>query len=160
MFIVAREREHRLVRLVRLVRFLKELNCCMSATELGVVSSKAALAQAKISISLVDAVCFGNVIQSSSDVAYFARHVGLKSGLPMDKPALTIHRLCGSKTCPWHPSKPPDSKHDGEASDSARESISNGASIKRGFCAYVCVCRLLIQTNILVPRHRWTRFPV
>ena len=128
--------------------FLKGL----SATELGVVSSKAALAQANnLDPSLVDAVCFGNVIQSSSDAAYLARHVGLKSGLPVDNRALTIHRLCGSKTCPWHPSKPPDSKHDGEASDSARESISNGASIGlflvvprfhcfRGFSLSACVC--------------------
>ena len=69
----------------------------LSATELGVVSNKAALAQANnLDPSLVDAVCFGNVIQSSSDAAYLARHVGLKSGLPIDKPALTINRLCGS----------------------------------------------------------------
>ena len=57
----------------------------LSATELGVVSNKAALAQANnLDPSLVDAVCFGNVIQSSSDAAYLARHVGLKSGLPLE----------------------------------------------------------------------------
>ena len=44
----------------------------------------------------VDQVVLGNVIQSSKDAIYFARHVALKVGVPIDVPALTVNRLCGS----------------------------------------------------------------
>mmetsp|Transcript_16768 Transcript_16768/g.27831 ORF Transcript_16768/g.27831 Transcript_16768/m.27831 type:complete len:397 (+) Transcript_16768:94-1284(+) len=66
----------------------------MSATELGVVSTQAALEG--ISPDIVDQVFFGNVIPSSTDAAYLARHIGLKSGIPIASPALTLNRLCGS----------------------------------------------------------------
>jgi len=36
------------------------------------------------------------VQQSSVDAHYGARHVGLKAGLPIEVPALTVNRLCGS----------------------------------------------------------------
>lgn len=68
----------------------------LSATELGVISTKAALEQGGVDPSTVDAVYFGNVIQSSHDAAYVARHIGLKSGVPIPSPALTVNRLCGS----------------------------------------------------------------
>jgi len=69
----------------------------MTATQLGVVSTKAALLQANLtSEDAVDHVIFGNVIGSSSDSAYLARHIGLKSGLSQSTPAVTINRLCGS----------------------------------------------------------------
>jgi len=68
----------------------------LSATDLGVVSSKAALAQGNVDPATVDAVYFGNVIQSCPDAAYLARHVGLKSDIPIPTPALTVNRLCGS----------------------------------------------------------------
>jgi hypothetical protein len=38
----------------------------------------------------------GNVIQSSKDAAYLARHVGIRVGIPINVPAVTINRLCGS----------------------------------------------------------------
>lgn len=68
----------------------------MTATQLGVVSTKAALAEGNIDPSLIDHVFFGNVIPSSKDAAYLARHVGLQSGIPITTPALTLNRLCGS----------------------------------------------------------------
>lgn len=40
----------------------------------------------------VDAVFVGNVIQSSTDACYLARHVGLRAGAPQKAPALTINR--------------------------------------------------------------------
>jgi len=67
----------------------------MTATQLGVVSTKAALAQAN-NLDHADHVIFGNVIGSSADSAYLARHIGLKSGLDQSTPAVTINRLCGS----------------------------------------------------------------
>ena len=39
---------------------------------------------------------FGNVQQSSADAIYLARHIGLRSGVPIPAPALTLNRLCGS----------------------------------------------------------------
>lgn len=68
----------------------------LSATDLGVHATQAALSQANIDPSQVDNVFFGNVIQSSPDAAYLARHVGLKSGVSQQTPCLTINRLCGS----------------------------------------------------------------
>lgn len=68
----------------------------MTATQLGVVSTKAALAEGNIDPALIDHVFFGNVIPSSKDAAYLARHVGLQSGIPITTPALTLNRLCGS----------------------------------------------------------------
>jgi len=68
----------------------------LSATDLAVISSKAAIAQANISPALIDETFMGNVISSSLDAAYLARHVALKSGLPIKSPSLTINRLCGS----------------------------------------------------------------
>lgn len=68
----------------------------LTATELGVIATKSAISSAKLDPSTIDAVYFGNVIQSSADAAYLARHVGLKCGIPIDTPALTLNRLCGS----------------------------------------------------------------
>src|SRR5690606_6885946 len=41
-------------------------------------------------------VIYGNALQTSSDAIYGARHVGLKAGVPIETPALTVNRLCGS----------------------------------------------------------------
>lgn len=68
----------------------------LSATQLGVIASRAAIAQANIDPAIIDQVFFGNVIASSSDAAYLARHVALQSGTSIATPALTINRLCGS----------------------------------------------------------------
>ncbi len=68
----------------------------VSATELGAVAARGALARAGVDASSVDAVFFGNVIQSSKDAAYLARHVGLDAGAPVGTPALTVNRACAS----------------------------------------------------------------
>jgi acetyl-CoA acyltransferase 2 len=68
----------------------------VSATDLGVASSRAALAEAKVNPSLVDETFFGNVIQSSTDSGYLSRHIALKCDTPVANPALTVNRLCGS----------------------------------------------------------------
>jgi acetyl-CoA acyltransferase 2 len=68
----------------------------MSANDLAVVASKAALAQSGVSSEKVGHVIVGNVMQTSADAIYCARHVGLKAGLPISVPALTVNRLCGS----------------------------------------------------------------
>ncbi|MCX4244097.1 acetyl-CoA C-acetyltransferase [Paraliomyxa miuraensis] len=68
----------------------------LSAIDLGVVAAKAALEAGKVDPSIIDHVVFGNVAQTSADALYMARHVGLKAGVPVPVPALTVNRLCGS----------------------------------------------------------------
>jgi acetyl-CoA acetyltransferase family protein len=71
---------------------LKEL----SAIELGTIASRAALDRAGIEPAAIGHVVFGNVLQTSADALYLARHIGLRAGLPIETPALTVNRLCGS----------------------------------------------------------------
>ena len=68
----------------------------LSATDLGVEASNATLASIGCSAEAIDAVFFGNVLQTSADAIYLARHVGLRCGTPVHVPALTVNRLCGS----------------------------------------------------------------
>ncbi|HMR73703.1 MAG TPA: acetyl-CoA C-acetyltransferase [Polyangiaceae bacterium] len=68
----------------------------VSAIDLAVHASKAALEQAKLDGSELGHVVLGNVQQTSADAIYGARHVGLKAGVPVEVPALTLNRLCGS----------------------------------------------------------------
>jgi acetyl-CoA acetyltransferase family protein len=68
----------------------------VSAIELGVVASKAALLRASIAPTSIQQTIFGNVLYTSNDSPYFARHVALRSGCPVESPALTVNRLCGS----------------------------------------------------------------
>ncbi|HEX9662451.1 MAG TPA: acetyl-CoA C-acetyltransferase [Candidatus Binatia bacterium] len=68
----------------------------LTATELGVAAARAAMARAGVSPEEIDHVVFGNVLQTSADAVYLARHTGLKSGVPVSAPALTVNRLCGS----------------------------------------------------------------
>lgn len=68
----------------------------ISAIDLASTAAKEALSRSKVEAEEVDHVVFGNVIQSSPDAVFYARHVGLKTGVPVDVPALTVNRLCGS----------------------------------------------------------------
>lgn len=68
----------------------------ISAIDLAVHASKAALERSGIPAEEVDHVIVGNALQTSGDAIYGARHVGLKSGVPNQVPALTVNRLCGS----------------------------------------------------------------
>ena len=68
----------------------------LSATDLAVHAAKAVIAQAGVPAEDYGHVVIGNVAQTSSDAIYLARHVGLRAGLPVAVPALTVNRLCGS----------------------------------------------------------------
>jgi len=68
----------------------------LSATDLAVHAAKAALEQSGVDKRDIGHVVVGNVMQTSADAIYCARHVGLKAGLPIETPALTVNRLCGS----------------------------------------------------------------
>jgi acetyl-CoA acetyltransferase family protein len=68
----------------------------LSATELAVKAASEAIKRSGVKPEWIDQVVFGNVMQTSGDAIYFARHIGLKCGLPQAVPALTVNRLCGS----------------------------------------------------------------
>ncbi|MEB2310465.1 MAG: thiolase family protein [Sorangiineae bacterium] len=68
----------------------------VGAIDLAVHASRAALAQAGLEAKELGHVILGNVQQTSPDALYGARHVGLKAGVPLEVPALTLNRLCGS----------------------------------------------------------------
>ncbi len=68
----------------------------LSATELGVAAASEAIRRSGVKPEWIDQVVFGNVMQTSGDAIYLARHIGLKCGLPQSVPALTVNRLCGS----------------------------------------------------------------
>ena len=68
----------------------------LSATELGAVAAKHALERSGVPVGDVGHTVFGNALQTSADAIYCARHVGLKAGLPIEVPAVTVNRLCGS----------------------------------------------------------------
>ena len=67
-----------------------------SAIELGACAAREAIRRAGTDPAEFDHAVFGNVIQTSSDAIYGARHVGLKAGLKTETPAVTVNRLCGS----------------------------------------------------------------
>src|SRR5213596_3773790 len=68
----------------------------LSAIDLGVAASRHAIQRSGVPASDFGHVVFGNALQTSTDAIYMARHVGLKAGLPIDTPAVTVNRLCGS----------------------------------------------------------------
>ncbi len=67
-----------------------------SALELGAIAGKAALERSGVKPEQVEHVVFGNVLYTSQDALYGARHIGLRAGVPVPVPALTVNRLCGS----------------------------------------------------------------
>lgn len=68
----------------------------LTAVELGALVSREALKRAGVAPEHVDHVVFGNVVQSDPGAIYLARHIGIKSGIPIETAALTVNRLCGS----------------------------------------------------------------
>lgn len=68
----------------------------LSALDLGSLATKEALKRAKVSPEEIDHVVMGNVMQTSADAIYGARHIALKAQIPIPVPALTVNRLCGS----------------------------------------------------------------
>ncbi|MEK6302514.1 MAG: acetyl-CoA C-acetyltransferase [Acidobacteriota bacterium] len=68
----------------------------LSAIELGAIAARGALERSGVSPEAIDHTVIGNALQTSGDAIYGARHVALKAGVPVDKPALTVNRLCGS----------------------------------------------------------------
>jgi len=68
----------------------------ISAIDLGASAAKGALDATNVVPEEIDHTVMGNALQTSGDAIYGARHVALKAGVPFDRPALTVNRLCGS----------------------------------------------------------------
>lgn len=67
-----------------------------TAQELGAIAAKGAIERSKVNPEEFDHAVFGNAQQTSGDALYGARHVGLRAGLKIETPGLTVNRLCGS----------------------------------------------------------------
>lgn len=68
----------------------------ISAIELGAIAAQGALKATGVAADQIDHTVIGNALQTSGDAIYGARHVALRAGVPFDRPALTVNRLCGS----------------------------------------------------------------
>ncbi len=68
----------------------------ITATDLGVVASKEAMKRSGVKPEQIDHVVFGNAEQTSGDAIFFPRHVGIRSGVPLEVPALLVQRICGT----------------------------------------------------------------
>src|ERR1041384_5161470 len=68
----------------------------LSAIDLGAAAARHAIDRAGVPVTEIDHTVFGNALQTSADAIYMARHVALKAGLPIESPAVTVNRLCGS----------------------------------------------------------------
>jgi acetyl-CoA acetyltransferase family protein len=68
----------------------------LSALELGAIAARGAFEKYGVKPEWIEHAVIGNVLQTSSDAIYGARHVALKAGVPVEVPALTVNRLCGS----------------------------------------------------------------
>ncbi len=68
----------------------------LSAIEIGAAAARVAVERSSVPAGEIGHTVFGNALQTSADAIYCARHVGLKAGLPIEVPAVTVNRLCGS----------------------------------------------------------------
>src|SRR5947209_12101549 len=68
----------------------------VKAIDLAATAARGALAATNVAADEIDHTIIGNALQTSGDAIYGARHVALKAGVPSDRPALTVNRLCGS----------------------------------------------------------------
>src|SRR5262245_42061415 len=66
------------------------------ALTLGATAGRPARERSGVPATEIGHSVFGNALQTSADAIYGARHIGLKAGLPIEVPAVTVNRLCGS----------------------------------------------------------------
>src|SRR5271167_2812879 len=67
-----------------------------TSMDLGAIAATEAIQRSGVDPSEIDHCVIGNAQQTSGDSIYGARHVALKAGVPIEVPALTMNRLCGS----------------------------------------------------------------
>lgn len=67
-----------------------------SACELGAIAVREAVKKADVEPDTVGHCVIGNVLHSDKRDMYISRYAALEGGLPIETPALTVNRLCGS----------------------------------------------------------------
>ncbi len=67
----------------------------VSAVDLGIVAAKESIKRARISENIIDEVIIGNVLGVGLG-QNIARQIGIGSGLPVETPAFSINKVCGS----------------------------------------------------------------
>jgi acetyl-CoA C-acetyltransferase len=67
----------------------------VSASDLGAIVIKAAVERAGLKPEQIDHVILGCVGQVAED-GYISRHAAVKAGMPIETPALSVNRICGS----------------------------------------------------------------
>ncbi len=65
-------------------------------TELAALVTREAVARAGVQPEEIGHVVFGHVINTEPHDMYMARYAAVRGGLPVETPALTLNRLCGS----------------------------------------------------------------
>jgi acetyl-CoA C-acetyltransferase len=68
----------------------------VSPIDLGIKAARAVFERSQISPADVDSVIAGSVAQASFDAYMLPRHIGLYSGVPVDRPAHLVQRVCGT----------------------------------------------------------------
>ncbi len=68
----------------------------VSADALGTATAVEAMKRANVQPEQIDHVIYGGVIHTGVNASYLARHIALHAGVPVEVPALTVNRLCGS----------------------------------------------------------------
>jgi acetyl-CoA C-acetyltransferase len=68
----------------------------VSPIDLGIKTARALFERSGVSASTVDAVFTGCVAPASFDMYVLPRHIGLYAGVPVDRPALLVQRVCGT----------------------------------------------------------------
>ena len=66
-----------------------------TATELGATAVRAVLARSKLDHAKVQTVVMGNVVQAGNKMNP-ARQAAINGGVPVEVPAMTVNRVCGS----------------------------------------------------------------
>jgi len=65
-------------------------------TKLGEIAIRAALAKSGVEAAEIQHVVFGSVIHTEPRDAYISRVAAVQAGIPVETPAMTVNRLCGS----------------------------------------------------------------
>ena len=106
--------------------------------ELGVATAKAAIAQAGIPVDAIGHAVYGQVLPSEPADAYLARVIAVKAGVPVETPAFTVNRLCGS---------------------GLQAIVSAAQALKLGDCEVALAggAESMSRTPFQLPTHRWGR---
>lgn len=107
-------------------------------SELGVATAKEAIARAGVPADAIGHAVYGQVLPSEPRDAYMARIIAIESGLPVETPALTVNRLCGS---------------------GLQAIVSAAQSLLLGDCdiALAGGAESMSRTPFYLPTHRWGR---